>query len=230
MGGKRKGKKGKGMNTKWIVLGTVVAVIVAFAAGVVVFTSRSNQEVKEAVQTNSDALVRPHSPIFGNPAAKVTIVEFLDPSCETCRAFYPIVKRMVNASFGQVRLVVRYAPLHQGSDTAVKILEAARQQGKYWEALERAMATQPQWAAHDRPQPEMLWDLVGDIGLDMGKAKADAKGPAIDQLLRQDIADMQTLKVNRTPGFFVNGAPLREFGEAQLRALVEQELKKTGAP
>ena len=115
------------MNRKSIVLGTVVAVVVAFAAGVAVFTNRSNQEVKQAVQTNSDALVRPHSPVFGNPAAKVTIVEFFDPSCETCRAFYPIVKRMVNASFGQVRLVVRYAPLHQGSDTAIKILEAARQ-------------------------------------------------------------------------------------------------------
>jgi protein-disulfide isomerase len=76
----------------------------------------------------------------------------------------------------------------------------------------------------------MIWDLIGDIGLDMGKARADANGPAIDQLLRQDVADMQTLKVDRTPGFFVNGTPLREFGEAQLKALVEQELRKAGSP
>jgi protein-disulfide isomerase len=126
--------------------------------------------------------------------------------------------------------VVRYAPLHHGSDTAIKILEAARQQGKYWEALERALAAQPRWAAHDRPKPELIWNLIGDIGLDMAKAKADANGPAIDQLLRQDIADMRALKVDRTPGFFVNGTPLRAFGEAQLKALVEQELKKAGAP
>jgi protein-disulfide isomerase len=76
----------------------------------------------------------------------------------------------------------------------------------------------------------MIWDFIGDIGLDMAKAKADAMGPAIDQLLRQDVADMQALKVDRTPGFFVNGTPLREFGESQLKALVEQELKKAGAP
>lgn len=41
---------------------------------------------------------------------------------------------------------------------------------------------------------------------------------------------MRTLKGDRTPGFFVNGTPLREFGEVQLEALVEQELKKPGAP
>ncbi len=160
----------------------------------------------------------------------MTIVEFFDPSCEACSAFYPIVKRIVNASFGQVRLVVRYAPLHHGSDTAVRIIEAARLQDKYWEALERALAAQPQWAAHDRPQPLLIWDVIGDIGLDMAKARADADGPAVDQVLRQDIADMQVLKVNRTPGFFVNGTPLRDFGEAPLKALVEQELKKRSSP
>ena len=214
------------MNRKWIVLGTALAVVLAFVAGVAVFTNLSNHEEKQAAQINSEALVRPHSPVFGNPAAKVTIVEFFDPSCEACSAFYPIVKRIVNASFGQVRLVVRYAPLHHGSDTAVRIIEAARLQDKYWEALERALAVQPQWAAHDRPQPLLIWDVIGDIGLDMAKARADVDGPAVDQMLRQDIADMQVLRVNRTPGFFVNGTPLRDFGEAPLKALVEQELKK----
>ncbi len=218
------------MNKKWVVLSTAAAVIVAFIAGAVVFKERSKQEVTQVLQTNSEALVRAHSPVYGNPAAKVTIVEFFDPSCETCRAFYPIVKGMVNSSFGQVRLVVRYAPLHKGSDTAVKILEAARQQGKYWEALERTMAFQPQWAAHDNAQPELIWELIADIGLDVAKAKSEANSPAIDQLLRQDVADMKALKVERTPGFFVNGTPLLDFGEAQLKSLVEQELKKLKAP
>ena len=217
------------MNRKWLVLSTAVAIAVAFIAGAIVYENRSKQEVTRAGRTSSDALVRAHAPIFGNPAAKVTIVEFLDPACETCRAFFPVVKRIVNASFGQVRLVIRYAPLHQGSDTAVKILEAARQQGKYWEALEKTMAFQPQWAAHDRPQPELIWELIADLGLDTAKARAEANSPAIDQLLRQDVADMQALKVDRTPGFFVNGTPLQDFGEAQLKSLVDQEIKKVTA-
>lgn len=218
------------MSRKWIVLSTIIAVALAFAAGLMVFKNRSGQELAKSVQTHSEALIRPHAAVYGNPAAKVTIVEFLDPACETCRAFYPIVKSIVNQSFGNVRLVVRYAPLHRGSDTAVKILEAARLQGKYWEAVEKAMAFQPQWASHDRPQPEVIWELIADIGLDMAKAKADASGPAVEQILKQDITDMQTLKVDRTPGFFVNGTPLRDFGAEQLKSLVAQELSKVGAP
>ena len=61
----------------------------------------------------------------------------------------------------------------------------------------------------------------------MAKAKSDASSPAIDQLLSQDVADMRALKVDRTPGFFVNAIPLRDFDEAQLKALVDQKLKKT---
>jgi len=218
------------MNKQWIVVASVVAVVVAFIAGAVVFKGRETQEAGQAALSNSDALVRASSPVFGNPAAKVTIVEFFDPACETCRAFYPLVKTIVNSSFGQVRLVVRHAPLHQGSDTAVKILEAVRLQGQYWPAVERALAGQPQWAAHGNARPELIWDLITDLGLDMAKARADADSPAVAQLLSQDIADMKALKVDRTPGFFVNGTPLRDFGEAQLRALVDQEIKKVKAP
>ena len=215
---------------KWLVLATVAVIGVAFAIGALVYQTRSDQVVAKAAQRNTDALVRPHSPVFGSATARVTIVEFFDPSCEACRAFYPVVKGIVNASFGQVRLVLRYAPLHQGSDTAVQILEAARLQGKYWQALEKALAYQPQWAAHGSPRPELIWELIGDLGLDMAKARADADSPAIKQLLIQDVADMQALKVDRTPGFFVNGTPLRDFGDAQLKTLVAAELQKTKAP
>lgn len=217
------------MNKKWLVITTVAAVVLAFVGGALVFKDRSAQELKQAARNNNEALVRAHAPVYGNPAAKVTIVEFFDPSCETCRAFYPVVKGIVNASFGQVRLVVRYAPLHKGSDTAIQILEAARLQDKYWEAVESALADQPRWAAHHNPQPELIWALIGKLDLDMTKARADAASPAIAQALRQDIADMQALQVRQTPGFFANGTPLREFGEAQLKALVDQEIAKAKA-
>lgn len=214
------------MNKKWWVATTLAATAVAFVIGAMVYQDRTAKQTAEVAQANTEALVRPHSRVYGNAEAKVTIVEFFDPACETCRAFYPIVKRIVASNFGQVRLVMRYAPLHQGSDQAIAILEAAGKQGKYWEAVERALAAQPQWASHHNPQPALIWPLLADLQLDEAKARADAASPEVAALLRQDVADMQALQVTKTPGFFVNGEPLREFGEMQLKALVDRHLQK----
>ena len=58
----------------------------------------------------------------------------------------------------------------------------------------------------------------------MTKARADAESADVEQVLRQDIADMTALRVQKTPGFFVNGRPLENFGEDQLKALVQEEV------
>lgn len=218
------------MSKKWMVVLAAAVVAVAFFAGMAVYHDRTDQQASQALQANQQALVRAHSPVFGNPDARVTIVEFFDPACETCRAFYPIVKGIVTSSFGEVRLVVRYAPLHAGSDVAIKILEAARKQGKYWEAVEKALADQARWAAHDNPQPERIWESLSAVGLDMTQARADAKAPELDDLLVQDVVDMRALKVEKTPGFFVNGTPLADFGVKQLQTLIEQERRKVKTP
>ncbi len=124
-----------------------------------------------------------------------------------------------------VRLVVRYAPLHQGSDQIVRILEAARLQGKYWEALEAVLASQSMWASHDNPRPELVWNIISNVGVDIARAKADLQNPKITETLKLDREDLVALKVTKTPEFFVNGKPLPQFGPEQLKALVKSETR-----
>lgn len=212
------------MNSKKLAIATFLAAGGAFAVGAFYYQNQTSKQTTQAVQDNSKSLVRPHSPVLGNAQAKVTLVEFFDPSCETCRAFYPIVKGIIRSSFGEVKLVLRYAPLHQGSDIAVKIIEAARQQDLYWPVLDRVIETQPIWAAHSGPDPERIWDLVRDTGLDIARAKKAMQDPAIEQALLQDMADMAALKIAGTPSFFVNGKPLPRFGVDELQAQVKAEL------
>ena len=155
----------------------------------------------------------------------MVLVEFLDPACETCREFYPHVKDIVRESRGKVRLVMRYAAFHQGSDEAVKILEATRKQGLYWQSLEAALKEQPVWASHGQPQPQLIWELLFGSGVNMAQAKQDAASPEIAKLLAQDMADVQALNVRKTPSFFVNGKPLKNFGLDELKTLVADEIK-----
>ena len=213
------------MKRSLLVVAAGMLAVALFVLGAFFYAGKKDDRAVNLAQINRDALVRPHSPIYGNPNAKVTIVEFLDPACETCRAFYPFVKGMINASFGQVNLVVRYAPLHHGSDEAVKILEAARMQNLYWPVMEAMFAAQPIWASHEAPRPALIWDNIKGTGLDIAKAKADLDDPRIAKILLQDVADVETLRLTKTPGFFVNGKPLVDFGSSQLKALVDQEVR-----
>lgn len=170
------------------------------------------------------ALMRFHSPVIGAQSAPVTIVEFFDPACEACRAFYPFVKQILEEHSGQVRLVLRYLPLHEGSDEAVRILETARLQGLFEPVLHALLERQPDWAQHGAPNLELAWQLAGQAGLDLDRARRDADRPQIAEVLRQDMADARAAGLRGTPSFFVNGQPLREFGPEGLDEQVKAAL------
>lgn len=74
----------------------------------------------------------------------MTIVEFFDPACEACRAFHPIVKQILTQYPDDVRVVMRYTPFHgEGSELAIKVLEAARLQDVFVPVLEALAKISP---------------------------------------------------------------------------------------
>ena len=201
-----------------------VMMLIIFAVGSFLFKGQQADKIESLAIKNASVFVREHSQTLGSADAKVVITEFLDPGCETCRAFAPFVKSAIDTYPGKIRLVIRYAPLHQGADYMVKVLEAARKQGKYWETLQVMYDTQPYWASHSNPQPQFIWNFLPEAGLDIDRLKTDMDDPDIARLIQQDIADAKALNVTKTPGFFVNGKPLVTFGYEPLKALIESEL------
>lgn len=175
---------------------------------------------------DAGVLVRPHSPSFGDSGARVHIVEFFDPACDTCRSFYPFVKQMIAANPGRIRLSIRYAPFHKGSEDIVKLMEASRKQGRYWETLEALLAAQSRWTVNHTARLDLAWDAVKRVGLDMQMLKQDMDSPELARLIRQDLQDTVSLNVTKTPEFFVNGKPMPSFGYEQLKTLVDQALRE----
>ncbi len=217
------------MNRRTLVLSILGAAIAAFAIAGYLYKGQDGAREATTAVEHSDNLVRPHAPIIGPPDAPVTIVEFFDPSCETCRAFYPFVKKILAEHPKDVRLVIRYAPFHEGSDEAVRILEAARLQGKFEAVLDAMLAAQHKWAIHGAPNLGVAWSAAESAGLDLQRARQDATKPEIAEVLRQDMEDIKAVKLDRTPTFFVNGKPLTEFGPEPLAALVKSEVAKSGS-
>ena len=210
---------------KYVLIGSTCLILAfAFVVGSNYYKGQQSEKYGFMAEKNSELFIRDHSQTLGSDDAKVYLVEFMDPACETCAVFAPFIKKIMNANPGKIKLVLRYAPFHDGADNFVKILEAARMQGKYWETLDVMFKSQNIWASHGNWQPERLWEVLPKAGVDIEQIRKDMHSPAIAKIIEQDMADVKALNVQKTPGYFVNGKPLQNFGYKQLYQLIQTEL------
>ncbi len=207
-------------------IAVIAALLVAIGAWVMVRSSVDTPSSTAANPVIAEALASADSPTLGAADAKVHIVEFLDPACETCAQFYPLVKSLVADHPGQVRVSLRHVAFHEGSDYVVRLLEASRKQDKYWPTLEAVLASQAQWAPNHTAQPELVLQAIAGVGLNIEQLKADMGTPEVAERAQHDTSDAITMKVTATPEYFVNGRPLPSFGDQQLLELVREELQR----
>jgi len=215
-----------GQRRRNLFIGAVVALLLAVGAWALLHKSVDTPSSTAADAVIEEALASAQSPTLGDPNAKVHIVEFLDPACETCAQFYPLVKTLVADHPGQVRVSLRHVAFHEGSDYVVRVLEASRKQDKYWPTLEAILASQAQWAPNHTAQPDLVLQAIAAVGLNIEQLKVDMSAPEVVERAQHDTSDAITMKVTATPEYFVNGRPLPSFGDQQLLELVREELQK----
>lgn len=213
-----------------------VLVVVATVIGANYYRESAQSERRPTAAADNQ-LVRPDSPSLGPADAPVTLVEFLDPECESCGAFSPVVKKILKDYGGKVRLVVRYMPFHPNSRLAAAYTEAAGEQGKYWEMQELLFRRQPEWgeihghgaqaaaAARREPAPVLFERYAAELGLDLARVRAAVAENRYASKVERDMRDGQSLGVSKTPTFFVNGRMLMRFSQQDLRFLIDEELK-----
>lgn len=200
------------------------------SAGAPVITNKNSNSTVPSI--NPEALARPDSPTLGPADAKVTVVEFLDPECESCAAFGPTVKKLVNQA-GQTRLVVRYMNFHPNSNRAATFLEYAREKGKFWETLDLLFQKQSEWGERHGASPSAQADVpkvfekfAGQLGFDWTVIHSAYKENKYRQIFDRDMADGRSIGVRQTPTIFVNGRRLLSLTESDLKMLIDAELAK----
>lgn len=204
----------------------VGVLVLGLVAATFLYESDNTESLQAEAAARQAALASEHSPTLGDPGAKVHIVEFLDPACETCALFYPMVKQWMAEVPDEIRLSIRHVAFHTGADYAVKVLEASRKQDKYWQTLEVLLASQHQWTQHHTVQPDRIGPAIAGVGLNMEQLLVDMNAMEVLLRIEQDKKDAILLKISATPGYFVNGRPLPSFGQQQLADLVREELSK----
>lgn len=152
----------------------------------------------QAVKDLKPKLVNePASPVLGNPAGDVTVVEFLDYRCPYCKAMHQSIADMIAAD-GNVRVVVKEFPI-LGDDSlfAARAALAAGKQGKYSEMHTALMTFKGKLSAKD------VENIALGLALDVAKLKEDMAAPEVDQELQQNYNLAETLGINGTPAFII---------------------------
>jgi protein-disulfide isomerase len=203
---------------------TFAVISLLFIVGSLFYKNYTSTKMANFTKEHQDLLIRDYSIQIGNDNAKVKLVEFFDPACETCASFYPRIKDLMKTYEGQIQLTLRYTPFHKNSDKVVQILEAARKQDMFFETLELLFKTQEYWVVHHEVQEEIVWKVVEKLWLDIDKLKEEMKNSIYQSRIQQDLEDAKALHVNKTPSYFVNGKPLEKFGYQELVTLIQSEL------
>jgi protein-disulfide isomerase len=212
------------MKRKTLFIASAALLLLAFVVATLIYKSERSEPPTAAARSSLEGLRRFHAPSLGPSDAKVQIVEFLDPACETCRQFYPFVKALLAANPDKIRLSVRHVAFHDGSEFVVRILEAAKKQGKYWQALEALLSSQPKWTINHTVRTDLVWAQLDGTGLDLDRIRKDLNDPDITRVMELDRTDAMSLKVSKTPEYFVNGRQMTTFGYEPLKQLVQEEL------
>ena len=147
--------------------------------------------------------VEPTDHMQGSEHARVTVVEYGDFECPSCKVAAPTPKLLLERFPSRIRFVFRHFPLqeaHPHALMAAEASEAAAAQGKFW--LMHDVLFQNQAHLKDKD----LQRYAADLGLDMARYTAEMDDQVYLQRIREHQQSGRDSGVRGTPTFFVNGA------------------------
>jgi protein-disulfide isomerase len=150
-------------------------------------------------------LVEPVSSIDhvrGPDHAPVTIVEYGDFECPSCKQASGAVKLLLARYEQRVRFVFRHFPLeevHPHALRAAELAECAGAQGKFWPMHDLLFDKQ------NHLEMPRLHEYAQSLGLDMARYTAEMDDEIYLQRIREHQQSGRASGVRSTPGFFVNG-------------------------
>ena len=160
---------------------------------------------------------------LGPKDAPVWLVEFSDFQCPACSQFHPAVKQLTEKYKDSLFFVYRNYPLpsHNMALPAARAAEAAANQGKYWEMHDALFIGQAQL------NESFITAKATELGFNMEKFTADKQSSVVQTYIDADISLGESIGVNATPTFYLNGKKLQLNTVKDLIVAVDQAMTST---
>jgi protein-disulfide isomerase len=193
---------------------------------------KREEEEKKALEDSFNnplqAEIRSDESFRGSKDAPITLIEYSDFECPFCSRGFSTVMELMNKYQGKIRFVYKHLPLsfHPNAMPASQYYEAIRLQSpeKAWEFHDRIYKDQRKLQNGEA----FLKSIAKDLKVDMNKLAKDIKSEAVQSRIDADMAEAAKFGFQGTPGFILNGVPVKgAYPTSHFVQLIE-ELKKRG--
>jgi protein-disulfide isomerase len=168
------------------------------------------KKLEESFENPLKPVIRKDELIRGTKGAPITIVEYSDFECPFCSRGFNTVLEILDAYKGKVQFVYKHLPLsfHAQAEIASRYYEAARLQSEEKAILVHDDIYKNQRKLRDNGE-KYLKELAKKIGLDMKRLEKDLNSEAVTTRIEEDKAEAEKFGFQGTPGFIVNGVPVK---------------------
>ncbi len=193
---------------------------------------RREEEEKKQLETSFTnpllAEIRSDENFRGNKDAPITLIEYSDFECPFCSRGFNTVMELMEKYKGKIRFAYKHLPL--------SFHPQAMPASQYYEAI-RLQSPDKAWKFHDaiyKNQRKLqngeafLKAEAKSLGVDMNRLAKDVKSEAVQTRIDADMAEAAKFGFQGTPGFLLNGIPVKgAYPSSHFDGIIE-ELKKRG--
>lgn len=192
---------------------------------------QQEEEKKKLEESYNNPLVvkmRDNEVIRGTKGAPITLFEFSDFECPFCQRGYQTVQALLEKYEGKIQFVYKHLPLsfHPNAMPAAEYYEAIRLQspekaGKFHDAIFDDFSKV-------KLGEKFFKSIAKKLKVNMKKLKKDLNSKEVKERIAQDLAEAKKFGFQGTPGFIINGVPVRGAYPPDHFVGIIEELKKRG--
>jgi protein-disulfide isomerase len=168
------------------------------------------------------------APVYGDPKAPITMVEYGDFECPVCRNFHDAVRGML-PNYPQVKLIFKDFPIeqiHPWARTAAIAGRCVYQQNPqaFWKFYDLVYDNQDLVSAASAY--DKMLEFAGKAGVNADAVKSCLSSPQAAAEVDASLANGKLLDVRSTPTIFVNGRRLGGADPHALQQYIDYEVAK----
>lgn len=185
-------------------------------------------------QSGYDIPVNPKWPVWGNPKAKVTIIEFSEFQCPYCRMSSTHFRPYLYEFRDKVRYYFVNFPLdsdcnpyarsrmHPQACVAARAAVCADRFGDFWDYHDEMFRNAK------KLNKSYVLKLGEQFGWDPAEFQACMDDPSTEKWIKDDCELANKLHITGTPTIFVNNKRLRNWNDKDfVRAVIKEEIKRS---